>query len=46
MKVLLNCGRTNQVKNTSKPIMEVRIIGLKKNLENFENFMFAGENPR
>ena len=46
MKVLLNCGRTNQVKNMSKPIMEARIIGLKKNSENFENFIFAGENPR
>ena len=46
MKVLLNCGRTNQVENTSKPIMEARIIGQKKNSENFENSIFTGENPR
>ena len=46
MKVLLNCGRTNQVENTSKPIMETRMIGQKKNSENFGNSIFTGENPR
>ena len=46
MKVLLNCGRTNQVENTSKPIMETRMIGQKKNSENFENLIFTGESPR
>ena len=46
MKVLLNCGRNNQVENMSEPIMETRMIGQKKNSENFENFIFTGENPR
>ena len=46
MKVLLNCGRTNQVENTSQPIMETRMIAQKKNSENFENFIFTGENSR
>ena len=44
MKVLLDFGRTNQVEN--KPVMETRMIGKKKNSENFENFNVAGENPR
>jgi len=46
MKVLLNCGITNEVENTSEPIMEAKMIGQKKNSENFENFIFTGENPR
>ena len=39
-------GRTNQVENTFKPIMDARLIGQKKNLETLENFIFTGENPR